>query len=317
MTPPNTPVDLQDLAIRIAEAVAEAALKSVSAPSKTPTPSSLDAKKQKAKEELERLRALHLVTIHHARILKTLEDYKQKMASDPAPVEAISEPGFFESERFRNGLEMGMFAFLPYLYPLGKAMEVIPKIQPFGLNLSWESIKTGWQDFSKQAEESKKAFDASIEGAIWNPTSLEELEKGTLFVIQEDALNEIVSSVLAKGSTADKVRNVHITIDGDRLKIKGEYKTKLCWVDFTAQLEFEQKNGETSGSLKKIEAVGFDLGDLFKTDILNAFGKFGFAAPENAELRDLSWIQIPGIKRLEIRRDKVIIEREPVSDGPS
>ncbi|HKY63874.1 MAG TPA: hypothetical protein VJR29_10675, partial [bacterium] len=88
-------------------------------------------------------------------------------------------------------------------------------------------------------------------------------------------------------------------------------------IDFTAVAEFEQKNGESSGYVKKVEAIGMDLTDNVKNDLLAAFRNFGFEPPEGADIKDLSWVQIPGIKRIEIRRDLVVLERVPKPGGPS
>jgi hypothetical protein len=103
----------------------------------------------------------------------------------------------------------------------------------------------------------------------------------------------------------------------DRLKISGEYDHWSGWWDFTAVAEFEQVNGKSEGFIKKIEAVGMDLTEDVEKDILNALTKYGFEAPEGASIKDLSWINIPGMKRIQIDRGRIILEREPSPAGPS
>lgn len=311
MTPPIQ-VDLYDFAIRAREA-AEELLFRPTAKAKVPAKKE---KAEKAKEAAEKARAIALVKKHHHQLMKRLEEYRQKMGAE-SPTPNGEGKSSSPLDKIREGLELGAVIFCPYLLPLNEVARGIAPALPFRVEFSFENLKAGLREFNRRAEEGRAAFKKSIEGATWNPTSLEELSQGSLFVIEQDALNELIASAIAEGPAASKVRNIQVEIDGDRLKIKGEYKTKLMWVDFSARLEFEQKNGRSEGSLKKIEAAGIDLGDCFKEDILGAFSKFGFAPPEDAELRDLSWVSLPGIVRFEITRDMVIIERKAPSTGPS
>ncbi|MCC6273701.1 MAG: hypothetical protein IT572_09580 [Deltaproteobacteria bacterium] len=304
MTPPIH-VDLYDLAVRAREAAEELLF---GPPAKTKAP----AKKEKA----EKARAIRLFETHHRRLMKQLEEYRKKLDAPVQPQHGEAKDAS-ALDKIREGVELGALIFCPYLLPLGEVAREIAPALPFRVELSFENLKTGLREFNRRAEEGRAAFKKSIEGAIWNPTSLEELSQGSLFVIEQEALNDIIAGAIADGPAASKVRNVRVEIDGDRLKIKGEYKTKLMWVDFSAILEFEQKNGRSEGTLKKIEAAGIDLGDCFKEDILGAFGRFGFPPPEDAELNDLAWVSLPGIVRFEITRDKVIIERQAPSTGPS
>jgi len=264
-------------------------------------------------QQIEQLRSLNRIMAQQKQIIAQLADYKKKFGvgeTDPA-----ESPIY--SQEVQDYLQLGLYSFFPYLIPLKEAAEHFPKIRPFGFDISPASLLDSLKEFGRRAEESRKAFDQSIEGAIRNPTSLDDLSKGDLFVIEEDALNEIIASVLEKSPAGKKLKNVKVVIDGDELKISGEYKTKLMWVDFTAKLDLEQENGKTSGSLRKIKAVGFDLTSLLKEDILNAFRQFDLEPPEDAELKDLSWVHLPGIKRLEIRHDMIILEREPLGTGPT
>lgn len=312
MTPPIH-VDLTDLAIRARELAEELLFEPVP---KAKPPSKKD-KAEKAKEEAQKARAIELVKMHHRRLMKQLEEYRKKTEVEAKPDgHQPSQPSFGWND-LREGLQLGLMAFCPFLLPIGEMAKQITPIRPFGLDLSPEAFITGLREFNRRAEAGRAAFLKSIEGAIWNPSSLEELSQGSLFVIEQEALNDLIASAIADGPAASKVRNVRVEIDGDRLKIKGEYQTKLMWVDFSAILEFEQKNGRSEGSLKKIEAAGIDLGDYFKEDILGAFSRFGFPPPEDAELKDLSWVHLPGIVRFEIRRDMVVVERQAPGTGPS
>ncbi len=305
-------VDLFDLAIRAREAAEELLF----GPAVKAKPPAKKDKAEKAKEKAEKARAIHLFQMHHRRLMKQLEEYRKKL---DAPVQSQhgDAKGASALDKIREGVELGALIFCPYLLPLREVASRVEHTLPFRVNLSLENLRAGLREFNRRAEEGRAAFKKSIEGATWNPTSLEELSQGSLFVIEQDALNDIVASAIADGPAASKVRNVRVEIDGDRLKIKGEYKTKLMWVDFSAILEFEQKNGRSEGSLKKIEAAGIDLGDCLKDDILGAFARFGFPPPEGAGLKDLSWVHLPGIVRFEIRSDMVVIEREAPSTGPS
>lgn len=305
-------IDFYDLAVRARE-LAEELLFGPVAKAKPP---SKKEKAEKDKEAAERARAIELVKKHHHQLMKRLEEYRKKIEADP-PAQSGEQKSPSPWDKIREGVELGALIFCPYLLPLGEVARGIAPALPFRVELSFENLKAGLREFNRRAEEGRAAFKKSIEGATWNPTSLEELSQGNLFVIEQEALNDIIASAIADGPAASKVRNVRVEIDGDRLKIKGEYQTKLMWVDFSAILEFEQKNGRSEGSLKKIEAAGIDLGDYFKEDILGAFSRFGFPPPENAELRDLSWVSLPGIVRFEITRDMVVIEREAASTGPS
>lgn len=305
-------IDFFDLAVRARETAEELLFGPVA---KAKPPAQKD-KAEKAKEAAEQKRAIELVKKHHHQLMKRLEEYRKKMEAE-TPAQSGERKNSSPWDKIREGVELGAVIFCPYLLPLGEVARGIAPALPFRVELSFENLKAGLHEFNRRADENRAAFQKSIEGATWNPTSLEELSQGSLFVIEQDALNELVASAIADGPAASKVRNVRVEIDGDRLKIKGEYKTKLMWVDFSAILEFEQKNGRSEGALKKIEAAGIDLGDCFKDDILGAFARFGFPPPEDAKLNDLSWVSLPGIVRFEIARDKVVIERQAPGTGPS
>jgi len=268
-------------------------------------------------QQLRDLKTFKLLIAQQQVILNQLEDYKKKFGSPDANPSSDTLEKILSSQGFRDNLQTGLYAFFPYLVPFQKAAEALPEIRPFGLDLSPRSLLAYFRDFQQQAEESAKAFKESIAGAIRNPTSLDDLSKGDLFVIDEDALNEIVASALKNGPAGKKLRNLKIKIDGDELKISGEYKTKLMWVDFTARLDLEQKDGKTRGSLRKVKAIGFDLTSMFQEDIIGAFRKFNIEPPADAKLNDLSWVHLIGIKRLEVRHDLIILEREPAGTGPT
>ncbi|MFO1462559.1 MAG: hypothetical protein U1F66_02195 [bacterium] len=321
MTPPN--IDLGDLAVRIAELVQEKAQEAG-----TPRQEVVSGKKsgqtdreallQKLKREAVIRRHLQFQQQQQLRLLQRFETYRKawelqaRCLGKSVPDNTAASPS-----KLRDGIELGFTMFFPYLLPFRQALGELAASRPFGLNISSEALLEGVSEFIKQTKESRQAFEQSLEGAIWNPKSLEELVQGSRFVIEEETLNEMVASLIASGPSADKLRNVHIAIDGDRLKITGEYNCPIAWVAFSAQLEFEQRDGKTEGALTKIEAAGFDLGDFFKSDILQAFGKLGLSVPEDADLQDLSWIQLPGIRRLEITHDKILLEREPPPSGPA
>lgn len=315
MTPITLNLDIKDLALRIADRAAEALFGPPSPPAHAVTPMD-PAKARKAQEEAAKKLAIYKVLRLHRHLLKQLDEYQKKMSGTRGP---HSENNVEATERSPWGqkLELAALAFCPWVLPFPKIAEGIPFLKPALEAFSPDNLIAGIQVFLQQAAEGRKRFEASIEGAIWNPRSFEELSHGNLFVIQEEALNELVTLAIASSPASNKVRNLSIKIDGDVLKIKGEYDAPLMWVDFSAQLEFEQKNGKTFGSLKKIEAAGIDLGDYFKSDILGAFKQMGFSPPADAELKDLSWIHLPGIARFEITRDKVVLEREPAPTGPS
>ncbi|HKX12233.1 MAG TPA: hypothetical protein VJP40_03700 [bacterium] len=212
----------------------------------------------------------------------------------------------------------GVLAFAPWVLPLAEAQYSLPLpnlAEKLGIDLSWDGLRASLNDFSKGAAENRRKFEQEIEGAIQNP-SLEDLSKGDLFVLDEAGLNDLVAELMSKGGK-QKVRNVQVKIDGDRLKISGEYDHWSGWYKFTALAEFELKDGKSSGYVKKIEALGMDLTDDVKNDILAQFRNFDIEPPEDADIKDLSWVQLPGIKRIEIRRDRIILEREPKPGGPS
>ncbi len=223
-----------------------------------------------------------------------------------------------KSEGNEKYVGYGVLAFAPWVVPLAEAQAHLPLPdlpKMLGIDLSWDGLMGSLDAFSQSAAEGRKKFEEEIEGAIKNP-GLEDLDKGDLFVLDEEGLNDLVAELMSRGGK-QKVRNVKVKIDGDRLKISGEYDHWSGWYDFTAIAEFELKDGKSSGYVKKIEALGMDLTDDVKNDILAQFRNFDVEPPEGVDIKDLSWVQLPGIKRIEIRRDLIVLEREPKPGGPS
>ncbi|HKY64596.1 MAG TPA: hypothetical protein VJR29_14415, partial [bacterium] len=179
----------------------------------------------------------------------------------------------FSSDDERSFVGMGLLVFCPWLVPLAKAQASLP-LPDFvkDLNLSFDGFLESFKAFNQKTAENRKKFEEEIEGAIRNP-ALDDLNQGDLFVFDEAGLNDLITELLSQGK--QKVRNVKVKIDGDRLKISGEYDHWAGWIDFTAVAEFEQKNGESSGYVKKVEAIGMDLTDNVKNDLLAAFRNFG------------------------------------------
>lgn len=250
--------------------------------------------------------------------LQKLDRYQRLLEASAKGEEAQDDSSALDrllrSGDLKDKLKLGLYALCPFAIPIGQAGKIVAENLPFG-----DFIGRAQGFFRQHLEESaaaKQKFLGKLEGAVVNPTTPEEFQNGSLFTLDEDALNELVGNLLAKSGNK-KVKNIKIRIDGDDLKISGEYSTWVGFVDFTARLQFELKNGEVSGKLDKVKAVGFDLSSLFETDILNSFRRFDIAVPEGAKLEDLSWVQIPGIKRIEIAYGRVILERTAPKDGPS
>lgn len=251
-------------------------------------------------------------------VLQRLDRYQQLLVASAKSEESETESSpidrLLQSDDLKDKLKLGLYALCPIAMPLGQAGKAVAQNLPFG-----DFFGRAQGFFRQHLEESaaaKQKFLEKLEGATVNPTTPEEFQNGNLFTIDEDALNELVGNLLAKSGNK-KVKNIKIRIDGDELKIKGEYDTIIGFVDFTARLQFELKNGEVSGKLDKVKAIGIDLSSIFETDILNSFRRFDIAVPEGAKLEDLSWVRIPGIERIEIAYGRVVLERTAPKDGPS
>ena len=251
-------------------------------------------------------------------LIRNMKDVLWRL-QNPEPSEAPEEEeeknplkALWKSQKFQDGLMIGLSVFFPPAFAF-KELNLQDRIElPEFLYRAMDSFHASME----RSAERRKQREVELKDAIHNPASLEDFKGGNLFVLDEEGANNLIAELMSH-SGKSKVRNVKVEIDDDALKISGEYDTWVGWVDFSAKVRFELKNGETSGKIYKVEASGIDLGSILEGDILKSFRQFGIKPPEDAKIDDLSWIQIPGMKSIEIDNGRIIIEREPSPIGPS
>ncbi len=217
--------------------------------------------------------------------------YFQDLEPETAPVKAeIGTREFF-----------GMLA-APFFWPKilidGKLPDPIGEIESL---LEFFGISRGLRALGEVLEQ----------GSASRKERLKNLEENGIHVSEAEVAEKIAEKLRGE------LKDIRITLKDGQIILHAVYSTKLIDLNVEGVIDLSVRNGKVDSEVKKFEVGGLDKRDLIKEKLIEHLRREGKSVPDNAELKDLSWMDSMGIKTLVIQDGRILVELFDPPSGPS
>ncbi|MFO1519137.1 MAG: hypothetical protein U1F57_05675 [bacterium] len=129
-------------------------------------------------------------------------------------------------------------------------------------------------------------------------------------IFTEDDLNDIAKEKMGDNPPVKKMK---IRLDDGLVKITGKVSMGLFDADLEIKIRIKVEDGKATGSVEKLTADGITVPQWLVKKLIGSARSQEFSIPDDADLKDLSWLEIPNVKSLEIVGDRVFVQRTDAS----